>query len=423
MIVRQACRPPAYFKRMVRYMEDFHHGRISVVVGGQFGSEGKGAVAGWIGRPAANEGREVLGVRVGGPNAGHTVYGKCPFVESGAAAEAQVRGCSKDNEFGHPWALRQVPVVAVTNPDAGLVIAAGSEVDIDVLMAEVMELDAAGYCASGRLVVDRAATVLSESHRVIEAGKDLQRRLGSTAKGIGAARADRIFREARTVGDCEAFTIGVLDKVDLGPTVDLMERVLAEGGHVVIEGTQGYGLGLHTDYYPFVTSGDCRAIDFLSQAGISPWGRFSPLYDSGPDLKVVVCFRPYPIRVAGNSGPMEGETSWSELGLNPEFTTVTHKMRRVGDWDPTLVDAAVRANGGVGPNMVLALTMGDHLIPALAGKTSWHELDSYTDKDLYNWIRASELTTEVQDAFWRGLGTGLALVGTGPTTMLGDLEN
>ena len=67
--------------------------------------------------------------------------------------------------------------------------------------------------------------------------------------------------------------------------------------------------------------------------------------------------------------------------------------------------------------------MGDHLIPALAGKTSWHELDSSTDKDLYNWIRASELTTEVQDAFWRGLGRGLALVGTGPTTMLGDLEN
>lgn len=397
-------------------MSEFHHGRISVVVGGQFGSEGKGAVAGWVGRSAANAGREVLGVRVGGPNAGHTVYGRCPKWSD---------HCDLCNEFGHPWALRQVPVVAVTNPESTLVIAAGSEVDLEVLMVELMDLDRAGYRATERLMVDRAATILMESHRAAEAGKDLQRRLGSTAKGIGGARADRIWREAFTAGQVAEndYPFAWPETLDVGPTLDLMERVLAEGGHVVIEGTQGYGLGLHTDYYPFTTSGDCRAIDFLSQAGISPWGRFSPLYDSGPDLKVIVCFRPYPIRVAGNSGPMEGETSWDELGLSPEFTTVTRKMRRVGDWDPGLVDAAVRANGGVGPHMVLALTMGDHLIPALAGKESWYQLDSYADKDLYNWIRASELTSEVQDAFWRGLGQGQSLVGTGPTTMLGDLEN
>lgn len=392
------------------------HGRISVVVGGQFGSEGKGAVAGWIGRAAANEGREVLGVRVGGPNAGHTVYGDCPKWSD---------ECKNCNEFGHPWPLRQVPVVAVTNREASLVIAAGSEVDLDVLMVELMDLDRAGYRATERLMVDRAATMLLESHRAAEAGKDLQRRLGSTAKGIGGARADRIWREAFTAGQVEFANepFEWPETVDVGDTLDLMERVLAEGGHVVIEGTQGFGLGLHTDYYPFTTSGDCRAVDFLSQAGISPWGRFSPLYDYGPDLKVIVCFRPYPIRVAGNSGPMEGETSWGELGLNPEFTTVTHKMRRVGDWDPGLVDSAIRANGGLGPHMVLALTMADHLIPDLKGKDNFFQLNSYNDKDLYNWVRASDLTTEVQDAFWKGLSNGQTLLGTGPTTMLGDLEN
>lgn len=400
-------------------MTEQRHGRISVVVGGQFGSEGKGAVAGWIGRPQANPGREVLGVRVGGPNAGHTVYGRCPQM----GGETRGQTCKKCNEFGHPWALRQVPVVAVTNPEASLVIAAGSEVDVDVLAVELMELDQAGYDASGRLLVDRSATVLLESHRSAEAGKELQKRLGSTAKGIGGARADRIWREAFTVGyvDNAAHPFVWPEMIEVGPTLDLMERILAEGGHVVIEGTQGFGLGLHTDYYPFTTSGDCRAIDFLSQAGISPWGRFSPLYESGPDLKVIVCFRPYPIRVAGNSGPMEGETSWDELGLAPEFTTVTHKMRRVGEWDPALVESAIRANGGLGPHMVLALTMADHLIPGLAGKEDFWT--SYNERDLFNWLGGSELSPEVQESFWEGLAKGQTLLGTGPTTMLGDLEN
>lgn len=380
-------------------------------------SEGKGAVAGWIGRPAANEGREVLGVRVGGPNAGHTVYGKCPLDQL-----RPYEHCPKCNEFGHAWALRQVPVVAVTNPEAALVIAAGSEVDPNVLMTEVQELTRAGYNVTDRLLVDRAATVLLESHRAAEAGKDLQRRLGSTAKGIGGARADRIFREAFTVGQVAAtdYPFPWPEMVEVGPGLDLMERVLAEGGHVVIEGTQGYGLGLHTDYYPFVTSGDCRAVDFLSQAGISPWGRFSPLYDEGPDLRVIVCFRPYPIRVAGNSGPMEGETSWDELGLSPEFTTVTQKMRRVGDWDPALVDGAIRANGGVGPHLRLALTMGDHLIPELRGLTWWGGVSSYAERDLRNWLAESDLTRDVREAFWAGLEDGRTLLGTGPTTMIND---
>lgn len=396
-----------------------NRGRVTVVVGGQFGSEGKGATTGHIGRPEANVGREVLGVRVGGPNAGHVVYGRCPVK---ARAPKILEVCVKCNEFGHPWALRQVPVVAVTNPGAALVIAAGSEVDPEVLASEVSALNAAGYNVTERLLVDRSATVLSESHRAAEAGKELQKRLGSTAKGIGGARVDRLWREARTVGDAEEFTVGVLDRVDLGDTTDSMRDCLSDGGHVIIEGTQGYGLGLHTDYYPFTTSADCRAIDFLAQAGISPWGAFG-FNRAQVDLKIVVCFRPFPIRVAGNSGPMEGETSWNELGLSPEFTTVTQKMRRVGDWDPGLVDAAIRANGGPADNVVLALTMADHVIPGLKGLTSVDEVSLGADQALQKWIDNSDLTGPVREQLWHGVVVGQTLFGTGPTTMLGDLEN
>jgi adenylosuccinate synthase len=396
-------------------MTNFTRGRITVVVGGQFGSEGKGAVAGWVGREPANEGREVLGVRVGGPNAGHTVYGRCPHA---------IEICGKCNEFGHPWALRQVPVLAVTNPEAGLIIAAGSEVDPDVLHAEILELNAAGYNVLDRLVVDANATLLLESHRAAEAGKELQKRLGSTAKGIGGARVDRLWREARTVGLHGGVPPENYGDPDVSlDTLELMERCLAEGGHVVIEGTQGYGLGLHTEYYPFTTSGDCRAIDFLAQAGLSPWALSWRDEEYRPDLKVIVCFRPFPIRVAGNSGPMGTETSWEELGLPKEFTTVTRKVRRVAAWDPRLVEAAIRANGGLGSHMVLALTMADHVIPELAGVTDLMKVHSEQDKALYRWIFNAGLFPQTESFLWRGLSNGQTLLGTGPTTMLGDLEN
>lgn len=392
-----------------------------MVVGGQFGSEGKGAVAGWVGREAANEGREVLGVRVGGPNAGHTVYGRCPHVVAQSMdGYTQIVDCGKCNDFGHPWALRQVPVLAVTNPEAGLIIAAGSEVDPDVLHAEIAALDRAGYDVSNRLVVDANATLLMESHRAAEAGKELNRRLGSTAKGIGGARVDRLWREARTVGLHGGFPPENYGNPDVATdTADLMERCLAEGGHVVIEGTQGFGLGLHTEYYPFTTSGDCRAIDFLAQAGLSPWVLSSRDEEYRPDLKVIVCFRPYPIRVAGNSGPMGSETSWEDLGLPQEFTTVTQKVRRVAAWDPQLVEAAIRANGGLGPHLVLALTMADHVVPGLKGETDHVGFEEAEAVD--KWILDSGLSRRVQSALHDGMQDGRTLLGTGPTTMLGDI--
>lgn len=380
-------------------------------------SEGKGAVAGWISRSYANLDRAVMGVRVGGPNAGHTVYGNCPYGGDCASMGDAHKGC---NEFGHPWALRQVPVAAVTNPTASLVIAAGSEVDPDVLWNELNDLDRAGYSPWDRLMVDASATVLSESHRQIEAGKDLQRRLGSTAKGIGAARAERIYRDARTVGEAEEFETAAWEQLDVGNTIEWIEDVLDSGGHVVVEGTQGWGLGLHTEYYPFVTSGDCRAIDFLAQAGISPWRHLPG--GRPPELRIVVCFRPYPIRVAGNSGPMRGETSWGELELSPEFTTVTQKMRRVGEWNPTMVESAIAANGGLGEHMVLALTMGDHIVPALEGKDDWSLVNSYATRDLQNWVDASELPKPIRRAFWEHRWYGNTLIGTSPVTMLGDLR-
>lgn len=369
-------------------------GKLIVVAGAQYGSEGKGAVAGHLTEAHRNAG-PVVAVRVAGPNAGHTVYGQCfPSCEQG-----------DDHLFngewiGHPWRLRSVPVSAVTNPHATLVIAAGSEVHVDVWGQEVEALQEAGYEVESRLLVDSQATWLRDRHIDEEVKSEIQKRLGSTAKGIGAARADRIWRTAQVMGDV------------WGDTVDtaayLRDAMLNHNATVMIEGTQGYGLGLHAGSYPKCTSSDCRAVDFLAMAGISPW---QPGVD---EFEVWLAARVRPIRVAGNSGPMKGETSWAELGLPEEFTTVTKKVRRVGEWDADLVKSAVRANGGgsgsraSGP-VRLALTMADTLFPEVVGLDgNFADFESRLPGAFHDWI--AEREDEV--------GCYVEFVGTGPTTGL-----
>lgn len=165
-------------------------GKLLVVTGGQYGSEAKGHVVDQLSRPEV-AGANVVVVRVAGPNAGHTVYGNCP--EDCKFGPDHMSG---EDWIGHPWRLRSVPVGAVSNRDADLVIAAGSEIDRAVLLTEVTELEAAGYKVSERLRIDAQATILKNSHIDQEVADQIQKRLGSTAKGIGAARADRLWRYA-----------------------------------------------------------------------------------------------------------------------------------------------------------------------------------------------------------------------------------
>ncbi len=289
---------------------------LTVIVGGQYGSEAKGAAtAGVIERDL----RPTYNVRVAGPNAGHTAH----------------------DPTGRAWPLRQIPVGAVADhPDVTCVIAAGSEIDPDVLFHELGELNRAELKPA--LLIDPQATVLDTIHKETEAAEQLVGRIGSTGKGIGAARASRVMRTAWTYGQWWARLDGWRREAAPPPwdnTAGLLNDCAASARrHVVIEGTQGYGLGLHAGHYPQCTSSDCRAIDFLAMAGVSPWVT--------SELEVLVCMRVYPIRVAGSSGPMRDETSWDALGLPVELTTVTRKPRRVGLWDGQLAADAIRANPG-----------------------------------------------------------------------------
>lgn len=362
-----------------------------------FGSEGKGHVTAQI--VTNDEFRDthdtILNIRVAGPNAGHTVLDK----------------------NGTAFPLRTIPVAAAVDHDATLYIAPGSEIELEVLEAEVALLRQHGHPVN-KLVISGEATLLEQKHKDTETELDIHAKLGSTGKGIGAARADRIMRGAKRILD----------------SLEAQQRILALGAEILdakaalhfianwtdkhnaiiaIEGTQGYGLGLHAGHYPQCTSSDTRAIDFLAMAGISPW---APGIEA---IGVWLVARVYPIRVAGNSGPLKGETTWEELGLPIEKTTVTHKIRRVGEWDPELIRDAAVANGGATYNrpqgfyqgqveVLVALTMVDQKIPGVRDLETWGSLDEETETEL------NTLLKEVQ----RDAGVPVGLITTGPATAL-----
>lgn len=356
--------------------------KVQVVVGGQYGSEAKGAVAAYLSR-----GRDSLtAVRVAGPNAGHTVV----------------------NERGERIALRQIPVAAVTNPESKLVVAAGSEIDPAVLWREVDLLR--NYGVERRLFVDGQATVITQEHQAQEGAgggargpgdEDLNKRIGSTAKGIGAARADRIWRRAQTWDKRVEMDLGAPSWAVPVDTAAMLRKDLERGGDVLIEGTQGFALGLHAGWYPFCTSSDCRVVDFLAMAGVA-------VGQEGVQVEPWVVLRTFPIRVAGNSGPMEHETTWENLELlsggyiKAERTTVTQRIRRVGAWDAELAARGVSANGG--STVKVALSMFDYWYPDLAGKTGVKDLTTE------HWDRVHKVECDVE--------AGVELLGTGPGTMI-----
>lgn len=360
--------------------------KIISIVGGNFGSEAKGAAAAHL---AARFTDDLIMVRVAGPNAGHSAIGKLDGVK---------------------YAMCQVPVAAVTNLHAPLYLAAGSEIDPEVLNREVDLLDAAGYDVSSRLIIDGSATYMSPDYAAAEVAGKMFERLGSTAHGIGKARSARIMREALTWEQALDQDSDLAKKYGTNTVTDTgsaLTEALADGINVMLEGTQGYGLGLHGQFYPQCTSSDTRTIDFLAMAGISPWGL------PGVTVEPWVVVRTFPIRVAGNSGPLANETSWEQLAnetngyIKPEITTVTKRVRRVGRWDGELSRRAIAANGGPEACKV-SLGFVDYLQPDLAGSTDPQDL--------------APQTREILNSMADDMGVVPSLLGTGPGSFIENYE-
>lgn len=302
---------------------------VDVVVGGEYGSEGKGHIASYL----APE-YDVL-VRVGGPNAGHTVL-----------------------DYPSTYTFHHLPSGTKAS-GAELVIGPGAVVDVEGLLREITD------CGVGpdRLSIAPQVMVIEPGDR--EGEGDLVRDIASTGSGVGAATARRIMGRSKKLVKHEVRLAH--EVADLKPfvreTQEVLEKAFASGRKILLEGTQGSGLSLYHGRYPHVTSRDTTVAGTLAEAGISP----------RHVRRIVMVCRTYPIRVG--DAPETGETSgymsqpitWEEVsdrsGIpveelhSRELTSTTKRERRVAEFDWELIRRSAYLNGPTD----IALTFADYI--------------------------------------------------------------
>lgn len=282
---------------------------VSIVIGGQYGSEGKGKVAYyWAKRMKAK-----VAVRVGGSNSGHTIY----------------------DEKGNLYAFRMLPTACMLD-EVISILPAGAYIDVPVLLKEIQLTKV----TQEKLKIDPNAVIIKDEYKREEQSMCLRKTIGSTLSGTGVA----VIERSRRCMDNPVVMAKDIEELKpyLADTKDYMRQSIDGGAHIVIEGTQGYGLSnYHAKDYPYATSRDTTAAFFLAESGISPL-----------DVEhIIMTVRAFPIRVSGNSGPLENEIDWmtvsKESGSKEYFeekTTVTQKTRRVARFDSKIVKEAIIAN-------------------------------------------------------------------------------
>lgn len=347
---------------------------ITVVIGGCYGSEGKGSVTQYL---ATNRSYDLV-IRTGGPNAGHTIKPEWSDV---------------------PIAMKQLPCTWPFQ-SAALYLPSSSVIDPHVL-AEELDMILSNNPRQAVYIHPNAAIITQHEMNFQEYGRDTAR----TMKGVGSTRSAKCLREAVT-----AYEYYVIDEaaplprgvhVDDYPTRGMITNPESE---ILIESTQGFGLSLHLGPYPFCTSENITTYQVLDAADI-PFG----VHEVEPWLVV----RTYPIRIAGNSGPLKDEISWEELQrrhgphIPVEQTTVTKKTRRVGEWDPDLVKAAIARNK---PTEVV-LTFADYAHPVIATAHAWGSSDIANDvwDDVERWLDTIDRSIGGHRVTYLGVGIGKLL--------------
>ena len=345
-------------------------GKLTVLVGGQYGSEGKGAIAAHV---ADNY---QVHIRVGSPNAGHTIFWQ-----------------------GEKHVMQSIPCGWI-NPEAMIIIGRGALLNMKQFMKELVHILQYYPAFLHRLYIDAEAGILDEKFHEEEGGTEgeMHRRIGSTGEGVGPARIARLqrdpakFRQFKDVAEEYG-----LEQCLMRNTPAMIGCFQDAGYNILIEGTQGSGLSLLHSFWPYCTSIDTNAAGIISEVGIAP----SRVTD------VLMVVRTYPIRVAGNSGPLKDEISWDHIvdtlgyPVEPEKTTVTHKVRRIAEWDDELFKQSCLLNAPT----EIALTFADYVDPQLYGCTDPEVLmNSFA---LRNFLSQHEL-----------LGKPLKYIGTGPETIV-----
>ncbi len=319
--------------------------RTVVVVGAQWGDEGKGKLV------------DVLAERAdwvvryqGGANAGHTV------------------------DLGqHSFVLHQIPS-GILHEGVRCAIGNGVVLDPETLFTEIDELVSDGIDVEGRLYVSDRAHLVLPYHKILDAESSHTQSLGTTGRGIGPAYEDKIARRGIRVLDLRhpdrlrelvnagveranhllasfgsskradgVLTCELLGRLSerllpLAEDVGLMvHRAVKSGAAILLEGAQGSLLDVDHGTYPFVTSSNTTSGGAAIGAGIAP-----TTIDA-----VLGVVKAYTTRVGTGPLPTEMDDAMSERvrTLGNEFGATTGRPRRCGWFDAVVVRYATRING------------------------------------------------------------------------------
>ena len=292
---------------------------LAVIVDMQFGSCGKGLLAGYL----AHKLKPDALITAWAPNAGHT------FID---AAGVKMVNIAMPNGMVSPSVTR-------------IFIGPGSIINPEIMLSEMERYKS--MLNGVRILIHENAAVVAERHREAEAATMFK--IGSTMKGCGEALIEKIKRAPGsniTARDALRNTELAQYVVPAHTYDDEMDRVRIG----LVEGAQGFGLSLNQGTWPYTTSRDCTVNQLLSDCSIPANARMS--------LQTYGVCRTFPIRVSnrynkdgvqiGSSGPClpdQQEIPWSTIGREPELTTVTRLPRRLFTFSAEQVRSAMRMNG------------------------------------------------------------------------------
>ncbi|SOZ52685.1 adenylosuccinate synthetase [Cupriavidus taiwanensis] len=331
-------------------------GRNVVVIGTQWGDEGKGKIVDWL----TDHAKGVVRFQ-GGHNAGHTL----------------IIG-------GKKTILRLIPSGIMR---AGTVCYIGNGVVLspEALFREIEELEGAGLQVQSRLRISEAATLILPYHVAIDKAREARRgaaKIGTTGRGIGPAYEDKVARRALRVQDLfdpQQFAERLRENLDFhnfmltqylgAEAVDFQQTldealayaprlapmvadvsaelyaVNAAGGNLMFEGAQGTLLDVDHGTYPFVTSSNCVAGAAAAGAGVGP-GRLNYILGITKAYCTRVGAGPFPSELYDNDNPSRQDVVGVRLAnVGKEFGSVTGRPRRTGWLDAAALKRSVQING------------------------------------------------------------------------------
>ncbi len=248
----------------------------TIIVGGQYGDEGKGKI---ISHLALTDDPDVIARGGVGPNAGHEV-----------------------NYKGKRYPLRLVPCGFV-NERSRLLIGAGVFVNPEVFMKELDLINGHKRC-----FIDFRAGLITKENIERDGASENSKKIGTTKTGCGPAVSDRVNRIGKMVADAP----------ELKPYLTDVVKEVNQAKKAMIEGTQGFMLSVLYGTYPFVTSKDTSASTIAADVGLGP---------TKID-EVIMVIKSYTTRVG--SGPLKDELSVEAAKARnmQEYGTVTGRPRR-----------------------------------------------------------------------------------------------